>query len=76
VDSFSDGRALVVEHNGDGTQAYRFIDKRGKAAFPGKFAAAAPFSYGLAHVALSGRLKGTFAWINTSGKSVFSYAGK
>jgi hypothetical protein len=75
VDSFSDGRALVSANNSDGTQAYRFIDKTGKAAFPGKFAVAAPFSYGLAHVALTGHLKGSSAWINTSGKSVFTYTG-
>jgi hypothetical protein len=41
-DGFSDGRALVSENNGD-AQAYRFIDRAGKAAFPGRFAAAAPF---------------------------------
>ena len=45
ADNFSDGRALVSENNSDGTQAYRFIDKTGKAAFPGTFAAAASFSY-------------------------------
>ncbi len=76
VDNFSDGRALVSENNSDGTQAYRFVDKTGKAAFPGRFAAAAPFSYGLAHVALTGHLKGSSAWINTSGKSVFTYVGQ
>jgi hypothetical protein len=72
--SFSDGRALVSKSNGAGSSTYRFIDRAGKAAFPGKFTAAAPFSYGLAHVALNGRRKGMFAWINTSGKPVFTYA--
>lgn len=69
VDSFSDGRALVSESNGDGTQEYRFIDKTGKAAFPGRFSVAGSFSYGLAPVVL----KGSYAWINTSGKPVFTY---
>ena len=76
VDSFSDGRALISESNTDGSQVYRFIDKEGKPAFRGSFNAAASFSYGLAHVALSGRSKGTSAWINTSGKAVFTYVGQ
>jgi hypothetical protein len=73
ADGFSDGRALVSENNG---QTFMFIDKAGKAAFPGKFMAAASFAYGLAPVALTGGLKGVHAWINTSGKPVFTYTGQ
>jgi hypothetical protein len=72
ADSFSDGRAVVSKSNGDGTWSDRYIDRTGKAAFPGRFAAATSFTYGLAHVELSARSK-TFAWINTSGKPVFTY---
>lgn len=75
ADSFSDGRALITEIHGRGRPTYRFITRNGKPAFPGTFAAAAPFSYGLAHVALDGLSKGTLAWINTSGDPVFTYTG-
>jgi WG containing repeat len=74
ADGFSDGRALVSSSNGLTKWTYRFINKTGNPAFPGDFSAAASFSYGLAHVALKG--KGRFAWINTSGKPVFSYVAR
>jgi len=73
---FSDGRALIAESDRRGQLAYRFIARNGKPAFSETFAAAAPFSYGLAHVAFSGLSKGTFAWINTSGEPVFTYTGR
>jgi hypothetical protein len=71
AESFSDSRALVRKSRGHGEWTYRFIDKVGKPAFPGEFSVAASFTYGLAHVAPGG--KGRFAWINTSGKAVFTY---
>jgi len=76
VGSFSDGRALIAKTEGAGKTVYQFIDKTGNPAFPGKFAAASPFAYGLAHVALQGRGGGNHAWINTSGKVVFAYSDK
>ncbi len=65
---FSCGRALVTE-NGIGG-ASRFIDKAGEAAFPGRYEAASSFSDGLAQVTLDG----SFAWIDTSGRPVFTYS--
>jgi hypothetical protein len=75
ADSFSDGRALVWERGTKGLGTYRFVDKKGRAAFSGTFTAAAPFVYGLAAVAHQGDLKrkGKLAWINTSGKTVFTF---
>jgi hypothetical protein len=70
AESFSDGRAIVSRSDGSGNWRSRFIDKTGNPAFPGEFSVAASFAYGLAPVALG---KGTFAWINTSGKPVFTY---
>jgi hypothetical protein len=67
-DGFSDGRALVSEKGG-----YRFIDRTGKTAIEGDFAKATGFMHGLAHVEFGGRLKGTYAWIDTSGRTVFTY---
>jgi hypothetical protein len=69
--SFSDERALVSKSEGPGIYSSRFIDKTGNPAFPGVLSAAAPFTYGLASVALD--RKGTFAWINKFGKPVFTY---
>jgi hypothetical protein len=71
AESFSDGRAVVSKSDGPGIWNSRFIDKTGNSAFPGVFSAAAPFTYGLASVALD--RKGTFAWINKSGRPVFTY---
>jgi hypothetical protein len=71
AESFSDGRAVVSQSDGSGNWTSRFVDKTGNPAFPGEFSAAASFAYGLAPVLLG---KGTFAWINTSGKPVFTYA--
>jgi hypothetical protein len=75
ADSFSDGRAVVSKRNGHGTWSDRYIDRTGKPAFPGRFAAATSFTYGLAHVELNARSK-TFAWIDTSGKPVFTYVAR
>jgi len=71
AESFSDGRAIVSKSEGSGNWSSRFIDKIGNPAFPGVFSGAAPFAYGLASVALD--RKGTFAWIDTSGRTVFRY---
>jgi hypothetical protein len=74
AESFSDGRALIAETSGARATIYRFIDRTGKEAFPGRFAAATSFSYGLAQVAPTGRSNKTYAWIDTSGRPVFTYA--
>jgi hypothetical protein len=74
AEGFSDGRALVSSNHGLTKWTYWFIDKTGNPAFPGEFAVAASFNYGLAHVALSGERR--FAWINTSGKPIFSYVAR
>lgn len=70
AEGFSDGRALVT--SSQGAPKWSYIEKTGKLAFPGEFVTATSFNAGLAHVAVDA--KGRFAWINTSGKRVFSYA--
>jgi hypothetical protein len=66
VQPFSNGRALVQSG-----KSSKFIDKQGRDAFPSNFEEATPFRHGLAHV----RLKdGRYAYINTSGKIVFTYS--
>jgi hypothetical protein len=69
---FSNGRA-VITRRAHGQQTCWFIDHTGKPAFPGTFADAGPFGHGLAPVR---RADGTFAWIDTSGKTVFTYKVK
>jgi hypothetical protein len=73
AESFSDGRALVSDPDDLEMSTSRYITKTGLAAFPGSFAVASSFSYGLAHVALSGVSRAKYAWIDTSGKPVFTY---
>lgn len=72
ADSFSEGFAVVSKSHGPGIWTSRFIDKTGKPAFPKAFPTATGFTYGLASVALD--RKGTFAWINKSGRPVFTYS--
>ncbi len=78
ADAFSDGRAVVSEDVGGIQGGFRFIDKTGKPAFPGTFAAAASFSHGLAPVAYGKHVGSftSFAWINASGKPVFTYPAR
>ena len=71
---FSNGLAPVEQ------KGYYFIDKDAWQAFPGRFAEASPFFKGLAHVQLFdiggdslSEVSQKFAYINTSGKVVFSY---
>jgi len=72
--SFSDRRSLVLEIQNH-AETYRFIDRSGNPAFRGRFVQASSFTYGLAPVAyqLGRNHKGKFAWIDTSGKVVFSF---
>jgi hypothetical protein len=74
AESFSNGRALVTRY-GSNSQAVgsRFIGKDGKPAFPGEFALATSFHRGLAHVMLGDK---KFAWIDPSGKRIFTYDDK
>ena len=74
VADFSSGLAPVEQ------KGYYFIDKSGSQAFPGRFAEASHFFKGLAHVQLFdigkdglSEVSQKFAYINTSGKVVFSY---
>ncbi len=76
VEPFSNDRALVLELKGSANWARRYIDRGGKPAFPGEFQIATSFSHGLAQVALTASPKGPFAWINTSGKRVFTYKAR
>jgi hypothetical protein len=72
AESFSEGLALVGN-----SQGQFYIRKDGKSAFAGTFEAASPFRFGLAHVLIA-RTKaplGRFAYIDTKGRTVFSYMG-
>lgn len=76
AEPFSNDRALILESNGAANWARRYIDRSGKPAFPGEFQIATSFSHGLAQIALTASPKGPFAWINTSGKRVFTYKAR
>ena len=76
AESFAEGRAVV----GDLESGYRYIDHSGHQAIPVKFALASPFFKGLAHIKVlpnatgKGNIrKGTFAYIDSAGRTVFSY---
>jgi hypothetical protein len=74
AESFSNGRALIrVPSDRRLTSYYQFIDKTGRTAFPGSFTSAGGFISGLAPVAFS---SGKVGWIDTSGKTVFTYTSK
>ncbi|MEO5923607.1 MAG: WG repeat-containing protein [Bryobacteraceae bacterium] len=70
--SFANGRAVVSRVVGN-HYAQRFIDTAGNSAFPGEFANATSFHKGLALVRIGYR---QFAWIDPSGKRVFTYEEK
>jgi hypothetical protein len=76
AESFAEGRAVVR----DPQSGYWYIDRSGRKAIPGKFALASPFFKGLAHVKIwsggSGdetSRTGTFAYIDSNGKTIFTY---
>lgn len=76
AESFAEGFAVV----GDFSAGYWYIGHDGQQAFPSKFALASPFFKGLAHIkVLSGVAgtenihTGTFAYIDKTGKTVFTY---
>lgn len=74
AEPFSDQRALVMEGGRNRSSVCWFIDPAGQRAFPATFTTAASFMHGLAPVSndLRGG-RGTVSYINTSGKTVFSY---
>jgi hypothetical protein len=80
ADDFSDGLAPVGKWNDRGSEFY-YIDKSGRQAIPERFVLASHFFKGLAHVKLKANkkdadesnLKGTFAYINVTGKKIFTY---
>jgi hypothetical protein len=70
---FSEGFAVV----GDRQIGFAFIDRTGEQAFPRSFQEADRFFHGLAHVKLSGdNFDGEFAYIDGTGKRVFTYRGR
>jgi hypothetical protein len=87
ADDFSDGLAAVGDWNREGLRygEFYYINKKGEQAIPEKFALASHFFQGLAHVRLIANpkqtggdrrtAKGTFAYIDTSGKRIFVYEG-
>jgi hypothetical protein len=72
AEDFHDGRVVVGKKDGP----FWYINEHGQRAFDGDCVVASPFFKGLAHVKVSGdrySQRGTFAYINTSGKQVFTY---
>jgi hypothetical protein len=65
AESFSEGFAVVGEGGG-----YWYVDELGEQIINGRFAASSPFFKGLANVRL---LNGSFAYIDTSGRKIFTY---
>jgi len=79
--NFSDGLAPVGNWGDESEDnEFYYIDKRGIQAFPEKFALASHFFKGLAHVKLKPKKTqkeddpDIFAYINPSGKKVFTYS--
>jgi hypothetical protein len=69
AESFSEGFGVLGDEKG-----YWYINQRGEQAIQGKFAAASPFFKTLAHVRLLPRGSSErFAYINSSGRRVFTY---
>ena len=89
AEDFSDGLAVVgfsiishKENKGHIDRAFWYINKQGKQAIPEAFDLASSFFKGLAHVRLKLHKKdengessepGPFAYINTTGETVFTY---
>jgi hypothetical protein len=83
AEDFSEGLAVVAEISDKGYREFCYINKQGKLAIPEKFDLASHFFKGLAHVKLKsnekeerGRMKGEFAYIEVTGKRVFTYTSK
>src|SRR5579871_1312581 len=68
AEPFSEGLAVI----GHPDEGYVFIDSRGKQALPERFALASRFFHGLAHVRPRWS-DGSFAYITSTGKRVFTY---
>jgi WG containing repeat len=82
AEDFSDGLAPVADKAYAESEKERFyyINKSGNQAFTGMFAQASPFFKGIGHVKLLSKLpkddfylNGKFAYIDTKGRTVFSY---
>ena len=64
---------------GDQQTGLWYIDTKGNQAIPGKFLLASPFFKGVAHVKLleapmnPNLYSGTFSYIDTSGRRIFTY---
>jgi hypothetical protein len=72
AEDFREGLAVV----GSPLGRYWYIDTHGNRTIPGEYAAASQFFHGLAHVRFLGK-RGNhdkFAYIDSSGKRVFSYS--
>ncbi|HJQ24748.1 MAG TPA: WG repeat-containing protein [Blastocatellia bacterium] len=87
AEDFSDGLAVVCNNWSKKSFRYEefyYINRRGEQAISEQFALASPFFKGLAHVKVRSNkttdddeeTKGTFAYIDTSGRKVFTYAGE
>ena len=83
AEPFSEGLAAVRAWNDkESRDEYYYINKRGEQAFPERFALASHFFKGLAHVKIKStaeknindsEAKGSFAYIDVTGRKVFSY---
>jgi len=84
---FSEGLAVVGGRNGKETEddEYYYINKQGEQAIPEKFDLASHFFKGLAHVKIKSTTekiidflyaKGSYAYIDVTGKKVFSYTNE
>lgn len=82
AEDFSDGLAPVADKPYTESEKERFyyINKNRKPAFPGMFDRASPFFKGIGHVKLLSNLpkddfylNGKFAYIDTKGRTIFSY---
>ena len=73
AEPFSEGLTPV----GDTEKGYVYIDTTGKQAIPERFALASRFFHGLAHVKIGAEPSpygsGMFAYIDHTGKRVFTY---
>jgi hypothetical protein len=89
ADDFSDGLAVVSNAWNEKEfiyEEFHYINKKGEQAISEKFALASHFFKGLAHVKLKSNRnkndnydreeKGTFAYIDVSGRKVFTYEGE
>jgi hypothetical protein len=87
AEDFSDGLAVVCKsREKDVRYNLYYINHQGKQAIAEKFALASPFFKGLAHVKMSSNkkaaddddedAKGLYAYIDTSGRKVFTYEGE